>query len=261
MHFYYHQDATRNVGSHLQNLEIGIPLEINGQRITRVTKFNFLGIQLSSTLSWKIHTDYICSKIRKNVGILRHLKNLVPQKTLKMIYSTLIHSHLSYGILAWGFSPGHVITLQKQAVRAVTNANSYAHAEPIFKTLEILAVPEISILRGPKFYYDLKHNQVPAYFKAMFQQRVEVHGYNTRGSQNIHVNPARTQGATQCLRFYIPDVIEKLNDSILSKVQTHSPDGFAGYAKKFLLDQYRGSDEPCDNANCNQCRPQPGAAP
>ena len=194
MHFFFHQDANRNVGSDIPNLGIGLPLKINEQKISRVNQLNFLGILLTSKLSWKQHTYGICSKISKNAGMLWHLRNLVPSPTLKIIYNSLIHSYLGYGILAWGFNPGRTIILQKKAIRAITNSNSNAHAEPLFKNMKILAVNEIFFQRGLKFYYLLKNDEVPRYFSNMFTSRIEVHGHFTRGAQAIHVNPTRTVG-------------------------------------------------------------------
>ena len=71
MHFYFHQNWL-NAG--VENLDIGLPLKIQDQKIERVKKFNFLGVFLTSTLSWKAHTDHVGNKISKNAGILNCLK-------------------------------------------------------------------------------------------------------------------------------------------------------------------------------------------
>ena len=247
MHFFFHQDSTRNICTENPNIQTGIPLKINDQKINRVNKFNFLGTQITSTLSWKAHTDFICAKISKNVGMLRHLKKRVPFGTLKMLYNTLIHSYLNHGILAWGFSPGRLVTLQNKAIRAITRSRYNAHAEPLYKKLRILRVAEIFLQRGLKFYYWMKNNEVPQYFQEMFRPAIEVHGHNTRGSQNIHIVNSRTVGATKCLRYFIPETIEKFDRVVLDKVQTHSPDGFSKFTKFFMINQY--SETPCLSEN------------
>ena len=255
MHFFFHQDSNWNIGTYNPNIQYGMPLKINGRKIERVNQFNFLGIQIMSTLSWKVHTDLICSKLSKNVGMLHQLKNRVPFQTLKMLYNTLIQSYLNHGILTWGYSPGRVGTLQNKAVRAITRARYNAHAEPIFKRLKVLRVNEILTQRGLKFYYWLKNNEVPLYFQDMFRTGIANHGHNTRGSQNIQALNSRTVGATKCLRYLIPDHIEKVDKCVLEKVKTHSPDGFANYAKQFLLSNY--SETPCldtpGNEVCEEC--------
>ena len=89
----------------------------------------------------------------------------------------------------------------------------------------------------------------------MFRTGIENHGHNTRGSQNIQALNSRTVGATKCLRYLIPDHIEKVDKCVLEKVRTHSPDGFANYAKQFLLSNYSETlclDTP-GNEVCEEC--------
>ena len=69
----------------------------------------------------------------------------------------------------------------------------------------------------------------------MFITNQELHGHNTRGGANIFVAQTRTIGATICLRYNIPQVIEKMDKCVLDKVNAHSPDGFSRYAKYFLI--------------------------
>ena len=132
-------------------------------------------------MSWKAHTDIIGTKISKSVGMLNRLKFFIPGFVRKMVYSSLVHSHLSYGILAWGFNPGRLPILQKKAVRAVVGARYNSHTEPIFKFLKILKVNDIFTLRSLKFLFNLKNNSCPHYLTQMFVTAGEVHGYNTRG--------------------------------------------------------------------------------
>ena len=255
--FFYHQNQA-NPGAAVINQVIGgIPLKINGQKIQRVTKFNFLGILFTSTMSWKAHTDKISSKIGRSIGMLNRLKFFIPGYVRKMLYSSLIHSHLTYGILAWGFNPGRLPTLQKKAIRAVVGARYNSHTEPMFKFLKILTVKDIFTLRCLKFLYNLKNNLCPHYLKQMFITAGETHGYNTRGAGVFHVKTTNTQGATNCLRHYIPNHIEKFDKRVTDKISTHSPEGFSNYAKNFILESYKDHVE-CDRGpTCFSCYGRP----
>ncbi len=44
-------------------------LVVNGLPLARVSEFKYLGIHISSSLSWSLHVDKICSKPRKLVGM------------------------------------------------------------------------------------------------------------------------------------------------------------------------------------------------
>jgi len=59
---------------------------------------------------------------------------------LKTAYYTLIQSHLTYGVQAWG--NGNTVrnlqTLQKRAVRIINNKRYRSHTDPIFKSENVL---------------------------------------------------------------------------------------------------------------------------
>ena len=92
------------------------------KQIERVHSFNFLGILLDETLSWKNHAIMIANKISRVTRILYRLKNLFP----KEILLTLQFTHrIVYKL--WVINLGERITqdidtLQKKAIRQVTNS-------------------------------------------------------------------------------------------------------------------------------------------
>ena len=47
-------------------------------RRTHVTKY--LGIIVDDTFKWDLHTDYISKKIKKNVGVMKHVNSCVPKR-------------------------------------------------------------------------------------------------------------------------------------------------------------------------------------
>ena len=53
----------------------------------------------------------------------------------KSLYLTLIHSHLIYGITAWGNSSAtnKLYLLQKKALRLINNKAYASHTDPLFK--------------------------------------------------------------------------------------------------------------------------------
>ena len=55
--------------------QIELDFYINGEKIERVYRFNFLGIVLDENLSWKHHIDMISNKIYRCVGVLNRLKH------------------------------------------------------------------------------------------------------------------------------------------------------------------------------------------
>ena len=154
-------------------------------------------------------------------------------------------------MLAWGYQPGRLEVLQRKAIRAVTRSKRFAHTEPLFKGLKVLTVNDILLMRGLKFYFSLRNNDVPTYFVSMFHTVGERHGYNTRGASNLDEPNTRTIGATKCLRSFIPRDIATFDRSVIEMVHTHSFSSFSIYAKKFIIEWY--SSEICTRVDCH-CR-------
>ena len=50
-----------------------------------VSSFNFLGIVLDQSLSWKKHASMVTNKISKTLGILYRLKDIFPENILLTI--------------------------------------------------------------------------------------------------------------------------------------------------------------------------------
>ena len=142
-------------------------LNINNVKIERVTQFNFLGLILSSQLSWKNHIQFISNKISKVIGVLYRLKDVYPQSVLLMLYNSLILSHINYCLLSWGSGivndhPIHL--LQKKALRLVSNSDYVSHSEIICKNYRLLKVPDMFRFNLWKFYFKLMNNTLPTYF-------------------------------------------------------------------------------------------------
>ena len=73
----------------------GIPLEC-------VDTIKYLGVILSSDLSWTPHIESVCTKARKLLGLLyRRFYNSAGSDTLFELYTTQIRPHLEYAAPVW----------------------------------------------------------------------------------------------------------------------------------------------------------------
>ena len=61
-----------------------------------------LGVIIDENLKWDVHTKYLNSKLKCEIGKLNIIKKCIPKIAYKELYHTLFESHLSYGISAWG---------------------------------------------------------------------------------------------------------------------------------------------------------------
>ena len=73
-----------------------LQLRINNANIDEVQNFNFLGLQVSSDITWNLHIHEISKKISRIIGILKKLQLIVPKNVRLTIYNTLILPHINY---------------------------------------------------------------------------------------------------------------------------------------------------------------------
>ena len=134
-------------------------LQLSSNVTTRVWIDNLYHIKPAKyhgvgTLTWSHHINHISNKLSRICGVLSRLKHYVPVLILKIIYNSLFLSHLNYGITAWGFNVGpRIKTLQKKAIRYISNAKYNSHTTPVFKNLQLLQAVDIFKLACFNFFF------------------------------------------------------------------------------------------------------------
>ena len=62
----------------------------------------YLGVSLDNKLNFKSHICIIENKAARSVGILSKLRYVFPSSALLLLYYSLIHPHLLFGLPLWG---------------------------------------------------------------------------------------------------------------------------------------------------------------
>ena len=103
-------------------------LQIQGEDIKRVTKFNYLGVILDEKLHWKERTDSNCNKVNKQLGLLARIRSCLTLKPVKCVCNTLIEPILCYTDTEFGelsaTSSKTLQRLQNRAARIVLRRDS-----------------------------------------------------------------------------------------------------------------------------------------
>ena len=87
--------------------KIDIPLKVFDnenkmmKQLERKSFVKYLGVMIDNDVTWTFQVDYIALIISKTIGIISRLRNFVPTSILLSIYRSVIHSYISYGLLAW----------------------------------------------------------------------------------------------------------------------------------------------------------------
>ena len=115
----YNNDPTKQTTEVIFSCKKSSPnhpqLIFNGIAVAKVNDQKHLGLILDSRLSFEKHINEKIIKAKKNVGILKHLSNFLPLKTLDQMHKALIRSHLDYCDIIY-----HIPSHQNQAPLGVT---------------------------------------------------------------------------------------------------------------------------------------------
>ena len=125
-----------------------VTLILNRKAIEQKDHVKYLGVLMDEHLNWKKQIANVTKKISRGIGILAKLRSYLDPKILRNIYYSIVYSHLSYGVEAWGSACASdlekILILQKKAVRILTGnryfqiygevAAPLPRSEPLFKT-------------------------------------------------------------------------------------------------------------------------------
>ena len=108
---------------------------LDGVSLQPVNEVKLLGVTLDRHLTMANQIDATVTKCQGLLEVLRRATVYLPEKLLKMVYTSIIRSHLEYSsALVQCAAPTHLAkldTVQKIASRIITNSDSRAHSAPL----------------------------------------------------------------------------------------------------------------------------------
>ena len=152
---------------------------------------NLLGINLDQYLEWNVHIREVENKISRGLYALNANKNLLSIPALQLIYFSLIHSHLTYGLLLWGGASrtklNSIFIKQKKALRCVFQQKYNSHTNPLFIKLNCLKLEDLFKLDCLKMIHRYMFNSLPNGLRQFFLDTANVHEHRTRQSGDPHI--------------------------------------------------------------------------
>ena len=128
--------------------------------------------------------DKVILSVNKSLYLINRVKHLLNQNLLRMLYSSLINSHLNYGLIFWGYGPKYkiniILKLQKRAMRMITGLGYRDHTQEIFKRLNVLKIDDLTKFNAYLFMYDIIKGKVPTRIKQLFPKKTVWPLYQTR---------------------------------------------------------------------------------
>ena len=251
--------------------ETNLQLKINNQNIEHIqgqmsdgsSSAKFLGLHIDQHLTWKAHIHITNNKISTSVFAINKIKNFLPHSALKTLYYSLVHPHLTYGLLAWGqsipcSSLNKTFLLQKRAIRIINRVAYTSHTDPLFKTSKILKLHDLYILQACLFTYDFERKQLPPSVTHYFRHTHDIHPHiHTRQSHLIHQTLARNTFIANLPQHKISHI---WNQNASNIDMNKSKETNKRKMKQLILNTYL-ENVNCTNPYCKKCQRNPNPNP
>ena len=161
-----------------------IRLKLGGKPLYLTSSIKYLGILLDEHLTWKTQINSLSLKLSRANGILSKLQHFLPPSTLTTVYYALFHSHISYATQVWGQHlplNSRIFKLQKTALRLMTFSEYNAHSKPLFKSLGIPTISDLTFTLNTVLTYQTLNQLSPLELQNTFNFNYLPSSHVTRG--------------------------------------------------------------------------------
>lgn len=158
---------------------------IGGHSIKQVDEYKYLGVTITSKLSWTAHIDNICSAARKKLGFLKHKLGRSSSSLKLKAYKSIIRPSLEYASIVW---EPHTVTniekiekIQRLAARFIFNRYRRRDSPSV-----MLQDAELELLA------DRRKTARLNFFRLLYFSKLGLHGQDyitkdtTRASRHKH---------------------------------------------------------------------------
>lgn len=183
----------------------------NKYQIYPTTQLKYLGVVIDRHLRWDFHINYVVKKLRCVLYKFFQLKEILNFQQKKIIYYSLVQSHLIYCIIGWGgvrkthLRPLEII--QRKFLKIMLNKPSLYPSDMLYEETQLLDIRQL-------FYKTLVLNQ----YKEIEKLRRPSHNHITR-NRNIYLTPFAYKSIGQrSYHFLGPTVFNTLPEDVQSSV-------------------------------------------
>jgi hypothetical protein len=207
------------------NYNVNTQINYDQKCLTNSMETKFLGLIIDNTLSWKQQIEKVVSKLCSACYVLRTIKHILPQDTLRIFYFAHVHSIIRYGIIFWCNSSyaKKMFILQKKIIRIITNTRPRNSCKKVLKNMEKLTLYSQCIYSLILYAINNKH---------LFNTNNEVHNHKTRCNNDLHHPASNSSKFNKGASISGVKVFTHLPHYI--KVMTNDQKCFKGALKKFL---------------------------
>lgn len=200
----------------------------SGQTLTILpeNKIKYLGVYMDSYLKWKENITFTCQKLRMIIYKFKNIRDYLQPHQLKILYHSLVESHLRYAIIVWGctlqthLQPLEV--LQKRFLKIMLKRPYRYPSNSLFVEANVMNLKQF-------FYYNINikfHTN-----KQLFN--LPDHPYSTR-KKHLHTVPRTQKSIGQRSYLYLGP---KLYNTLPVDIKCNTLSLFKNNLKKFIKNE------------------------
>ena len=163
-------------------------LTFNNISVSQTSSQKHLGMHLDKKLNFEEHLSKVETKVKKSVGIIRKLQNILPRSALLTVYKSFIRPLLDYGDIIYdkAFNESFhekLESLQYSAALAITGSIKESSTEKLYEELGLESLKSRRWYRKMSLFNKVFKNDSPRYLFNTIPNNNEQR--QTRHSDNI----------------------------------------------------------------------------
>ena len=177
-----------------------VDITIENKKVLEESSFNYLGVTLSSDLTWHNHIDNMITKIKQRLGVLRRVKEFLDLDTRCVLYTSLILPLFDYGDTIWGDKNNSILmnslqVLENKAAKIILNQHPRYSSTKALEELKWTTLTARRHNHRCTFIYKCMNGLIDFDFE--LTKNEDVHGHNTRHRRDLHLPRAKTNKGKQ----------------------------------------------------------------
>lgn len=182
--------------------------------ISAGNEVKYLGVLIDIHLKWNLHINFIIKKINCMLFRFRLLKKILPIRQLKVLYHSLVESHIRYGISAWGcLSKTHIHSLevlQKRFLKIIYSKRRTYPSDLLYEESGILDVRQL-----------FAQNIICHYHQNKTKNQIVSHRYDTRQRGNYLVPFMKKALGQKSYEFVAPKLYNDIPKDLKEITNNH----------------------------------------
>ena len=193
--------------------------------------YTYLGLIIDNKFNWTHQIDHVCNKLRQFLAVIKIIKNRIPFKVKLLLYYSLAHSYIQYGLESYGRTYktylDKIYNLQVKIIKNFVSNNilrKYHYNESeLFTLLKILPV-----------HSQLKFNLLKKYFFCNEIKIAVEHPVHTRTVSRKQLRTIRANNAygERTSAYLVPRIV---NDLPLNVCNVINKENIKKVLKKYFV--------------------------